>query len=135
MTAEGISAAVHSAQIAAANIFQYLDGKRASLERYTQELEQHVLPDVEVARRLHDVFYLWPDAFVAVERIAPILWRAMVDLFCGDATYVDLSRRLGPLWPTIKLVSYLTHTFPPLRRPDQQPLPAAEAKAGERPSA
>ena len=131
LTAEGISAAVHSAQIAAASIFHYLNGKTASLEWYTQEIEQHVLPDIEVARRLHDVFYLWPGAFVAVERIAPILWRAMVDLFRGDATYVDLSHRLGPAWPMVKLVSHLIRTFPPLRRLAQQPLPAIEVKAGK----
>ena len=115
LTAEGISAAVHSAQIAAASIGQYLDGKTAGLEQHGQALEQHILTDTEVARRLHDVFYLWPGAFVAIERVAPILWRAMVDLFRGDATYVDLARRLGPAWPLVKLVS-LIRTFPPQRR-------------------
>ena len=85
LTAEGIFAAVHSAQIAAVNIFQYLNGQTVSLEGYTQELEQHILSDIDVARRLHDVFYLWPGAFVAFERITPILWSAMVDLFRGDA--------------------------------------------------
>lgn len=117
LTAEGISAAAHSAQIAAASIFQYLNGKAVGLERYMQEIEQRILPDIDVARQLHDVFYLWPGVFVAVERVTPILWRAMVDLFHGDATYVSLARRLGPAWPMVKLVSHLIHTFPPLRRP------------------
>jgi geranylgeranyl reductase family protein len=107
LTAEGIFAAVHSAQIAAVNIFQYLNGQTVSLEGYTQELEQHILSDIDVARRLHDVFYLWPGAFVAFERITPILWSAMVDLFRGDATYVSISRGLGPVWPMVKLGSRL----------------------------
>ena len=68
LTAEGISAAVHSAQIAATNIVQYLNGKTTCLERYTQELEQHVLEDglrgtgqqdLSAARKLfrHDGLY------------------------------------------------------------------------------
>ena len=116
LTGEGISAAVSSAQFAAASIFQYLDGKSTCLEGYARELEQHVLPNIDVARRLHDVFYLWPGAFVAIERIAPVLWLAMVELFGGEATYVDISRRLGPVWPMIKLVSHLINGLPPLRR-------------------
>ena len=112
LTAEGISAAVQSAQIAAASIVRYLDGENPGLEQYTQALEQSILPGIEVARRLHDVFYLWPGAFVAIEKAAPVLWRAMEGVFRGNASYGDFSRRrLRPVWPMLKFVSHLIRTL------------------------
>ncbi len=113
LTAEGIVSAVQSSQIAANHIARYLDDETVTLEPYMKELDGGVLRDVDVAGRLHDVFYLRPGAFVAIERKFPVLWQAMVDLFCGDATYVSLSRKLGPVWPLLKLISHMRRaTFP-----------------------
>ncbi|MDE0204971.1 MAG: hypothetical protein OXP66_02930, partial [Candidatus Tectomicrobia bacterium] len=125
LTAEGISSAVHSAQIAAAAIVQFLEGKTAGLRQYRQEIERHILPDIAVAKQLRDVFHLWPGAFVAMERTTPVLWSAMLDLFRGDASYVDLARRLGPAWPAVRLLCRLVRTFEPMRNQAKQP-PAAQ---------
>ena len=122
---------MQSAQIAAASIVQYLDDEKAGLEPYTQALEQAVLPDIEVARRLHDAFYLCPSAFIAIEKVAPVLSRAMKDFSRGRATYMDFSRGLRPVWPMLKFVSHLRRTLSSSPRLFQKP-PCPQGKASLR---
>lgn len=110
LTAEGIFGAVQSAQIAAASIVRYLGDEKSGLQHYTQALEQIILPDMEVARCLHGLFYRWPSVFIGIEKVTPVLWRAMVGLFRGNASYGDFCRRLPPVWPMLRLVSHLKRT-------------------------
>ena len=116
LTAEGIFAAVRSAQLAAGRIAGHLADGSIGLEGYADDLEEEILSDIRVAARFHDLFYLWPGLGYRIEKSAPVLWRAMVELFRGDATYVSLRRRLGPLRPALRLASHLVRTAPPLRR-------------------
>ena len=122
LTAEGIFAAVRSAQLAAGRIADYLAGARNSLAAYHEDLEDGILSDIRAAGTFHDLFYLWPSMFYRIERSSPVLWREMVKLFRGDATYVNISRALGPLWPALRLSSHLIRTVPPLRRFAMRPL-------------
>ena len=116
LTAEGIFAAVRSAQLAAGRIAGHLADGSVGLEGYAGDLEDDILSDIRVAGRFHDLFYLWPGLGYRIEKSAPVLWSAMVELFRGDATYVSLRRRLGPLRPALRLASHLVRTAPPLRR-------------------
>lgn len=116
LTAEGIFAAVRSAQLAAGRIADHLADGDIGLDGYAEDLEEVILSDIRVAGRFHDLFYLWPRLGYRIERSSPVLWRAMVELFRGDATYLSLLRRLGPLRPAVRLVSHLVRTVPPLWR-------------------
>ncbi len=109
LTGEGIFAAVYSAQIAAVSIASHLNNN-TSLEAYQQNLERDILSDITAAKTLHDLFYRWPGIFYRIERSKPLLWRAMLTYFCGDATYVDLSQKLGHLWPVMRTTSRLMRT-------------------------
>ena len=116
LTAEGIFAAVRSAQLAAERIADHLADGSVGLEGYAGDLEEDILSDIRVAARFHDLFYLWPGLGYRIEKSSPILWCAMVELFRGDATYVSLRRRLGPLRPALRLASHLVRAVSPLRR-------------------
>ena len=116
LTAEGIFAAVRSAQLAAGRIADHLADGNIGLDGYADDLEEAILSDIRVAARFHDLFYLWPGLGYRIEKSSPVLWRAMVELFRGDATYVGLLRRFGPLRPALRLASHLVRTVPPLRR-------------------
>ena len=117
LTAEGIFAAVRSAQLAAGRIADHLEDGGIGLEGYAEDLEEDILSDIRVAARFHDLFYLWPSLGYRIEKSSPILWCAMVELFRGDATYAGLLRRLGPLGPALRLASHLVRAAPWLRRP------------------
>ena len=116
LTAEGIFAAVRSAQLAAGRIADHLADGDIGLDGYAEDLEEAILSDIRVAGRFHDLFYLWPRLGYRIEKSSPVLWGAMVELFHGDATYLSLLRRLGPLRPALRLASHLVRTVPGLRR-------------------
>lgn len=116
LTGEGILAAVRSAQLAAAAIADYLAGENPGLEAYAKDVEEEILADIRAARTFHGCFYAWPGMFYRIEKSSPILWRAMQNVLRGDATYVDLSRRRGPLWPAVRVASSLMRTVQLLRR-------------------
>ncbi len=110
LTGEGIFAAVYSAQIAPAGIARHLNNN-TSLGAYQQNLEKDIFSDIRAAKILHDLFYRWPGIFHRIERSKPLLWHAMLTYFCGDATYVDLSHKLGHLWPVMRTASRLMRTI------------------------
>jgi len=115
-TGEGIHAALWSGRAAAARLEAYLDGRAPNLDGYRSDVEDGLWPELRASRQIHDVFHLWPELWVGIERRTPILWRALTSLLRGEMTYLSVSRKLGPVWPAVEFVSDLVRVLPPLRR-------------------
>ena len=116
MTAEGIHAAIWSGRAAAGELGLYLNDEVHSLDGYRESVERKLIPELNVARRFHDVFHLWPGLFVAVERRTSLLWQAIDLLIRGDQTYLTVKHQLGLVWPMVEFLSDLIRVTPPLRR-------------------
>ena len=115
-TGEGIYAGIVSGRAAARNIHGYLNGEVDDLSGYQAEIADTLLAELSVSRQFHDVFHLWPGAFMGLERRTKILWGAVALMLRGERTYLDVKRKLGSLWFVVELVSDLIRVFPPLRR-------------------
>jgi len=104
LTAEGIWAAAHSAQIAASKIIQFLSGEITDLaESYTSALQQTILREIAIARQFRRVFYPAPGAYFAAEVVFPYLWNTLTDTFRGDSDYVEIFRKIRLVWPVVQL--------------------------------
>ena len=116
LTGEGIYGALWTGKAAAANIRDYLDGKTCGLDGYREQVERQLLPDLNVSRRLHDIFHMWPSLFLGIERGTSTLWPAIERLLQGESHYLAVARDLGRIWPLLELISDFIRTNPPLHR-------------------
>ena len=120
-TAEGIYGAVWTGKAAATSVEDYLAGNTPGLDGYREQVERQLLPELTVARQLHDIFHFFPSLFVGIERRTSILWPALERMLQGKSTYVTLARDLGRVWPLLQLLSDSIRVFPPLRRISRLP--------------
>ena len=116
LTGEGIYAAFRSGAAAARHIEAYVAGDAPDVEAYRQEIENSLIAELRVSRQFHDIFHLWPEFFLGIERRTSILWKAMARLLRGELTYGTVSEKLGPFWPILEFVCDLVRVAPPLRR-------------------
>ena len=123
LTGEGIYGALWTGKVSAANIEDYLDGKTPDLDGYREQVERQLLPELNVSRRLHDLFHLWPRVFVGIERRKSILWPAIESLIKGESNYVDVAHDIGRFWPLLEFISDSIRIVPQLRRMSGMPDP------------
>ena len=116
LTGEGIYGALWTGKAAAANIRDYLDGKTCGLDGYREQVERQLLPDLNVSRRLHDIFHMWPSLFLGIERGTSTLWPAIERLLQGESHYLAVARDLGRIWPLVEILSDFIRTTPALHR-------------------
>lgn len=128
LTGEGIFAGFWSGRTAAEELAAYLGEETQDLEGYRLRVEQELIPELRVSRQFHDLFHLWPGLFVGIERRTSILWKALPHVLRGDKTYLNVARKLGPIWPVLEFVSDLIRVTPPLRRISGLREPAAPEK-------
>ena len=117
LTGEGIYGALWTGKAAAANIRDYLDGKTCGLDGYREQVERQLLPDLNVSRRLHDIFHMWPSLFLGIERGTSTLWPAIERLLQGESHYLAVARDLGRIWPLFGAHLRL-HPYEPTFAPD-----------------
>jgi len=95
LTGEGIHAAISSGRTAARHLAAYLDGRATDLQGYAREMAADLLPDLQVASRLHATIDRAPGAFLASVRYVPRAWNLVCRILRGDQTYVGVVRRMG----------------------------------------
>lgn len=113
---EGIHSAIWSGRSAAQHLAAYVGGEARDLSGYRQEVQCGLVPELRVARQIHDVLYLWPGLFLAIGRRTSILHRAASRLVRGELTYVGASRKAGPVWPVVEILSSLIAVAPSFLR-------------------
>jgi geranylgeranyl reductase family protein len=90
-TGEGIFWAIRSGQIAARCI------ARGQMERYTEQLDAALMPDLVSARRWWRVYVSLPRACYSLPKRVPLFWHAVCKIVRGERRFRDIRRRLGPL--------------------------------------
>jgi geranylgeranyl reductase family protein len=116
LTGEGIYAAILSGQAAAKHLAAYLSGAAPSLAGYEDELRETLLRELDAGRTLHVLFHVTPRTYVRLQRRSPRVWRAVCKLLRGERSYLDVRRRLGPLWYVFGLAAAAAYLATPLRR-------------------
>jgi len=101
LSGEGIYAALASGTAIGPVIEDYLAGRVHSLSPYQAALEDSLLREVHTSTALMDIFHAYPAPFIWMMQHVGPFWRSSVDLIRGEATYMDLTERLGPLGPAL----------------------------------
>lgn len=97
-TGEGIYWAIRSGQIAARCI------ARGQQERYTQQLDNALMPDLLSARRWLGMYVNLPKACYLLPRQSAFFWGAVCRIVRGERRFRDIRRKLGPLGFVEKLL-------------------------------
>lgn len=118
LTGEGIYSAIWSGREAAKHLAAYLDGTASDLQGYRREVENNLLPELQVAFQLWSLFHLAPrlSAEILFRRLRGKLdrllgWTRFTRLIQGEDQYQDLRRDLRLLWFPIDLLLRLS-TYP-----------------------
>ena len=110
-TGDGISYAVHSAQIAADCLYSALQRNDFDHEEYTRQLSREILVELEYARKLQKFFAAFPYLVHNVLRNNDKVWAAFCKVLRGEDSYKTLRvKRVGPfefLWTPVDLYSSL----------------------------
>jgi len=101
LSGEGIYAALASGTAIGPVIEDYLAGRVTSLAGYQTALEGGLLEEVETSTALMDIFHAYPTPFIWMMQHVGPFWRSSVDLIRGEATYMSLAQRLGPVGPPL----------------------------------
>ena len=96
VTAEGITYAIRSGQLAARAIIEAKLQAGVTERMYQQLVEALIVPELRIARRLAKLLYFHPTARDALFAIAGRrLTEAMTRIVTGESKYVDVARVLG----------------------------------------
>ena len=102
-TEEGIAYAVQSGRLAARNVLRALGGDGA-LERYQQDVDREIMPELRAARLIGFMFYGMlrraPRPWMFASGHTPFLWDAFFAVQRGESTYEREAARV-PLLPAI----------------------------------
>jgi geranylgeranyl reductase family protein len=98
LSGEGIYNAIRSAKLAAPVISTQLrDPSSVDLHMYQKVVEDIMLPELRIARRLHRIFSWFPHgSYLALSR-SDRVWRGACGIANGRHNYGDIRKRLGPL--------------------------------------
>jgi geranylgeranyl reductase family protein len=95
LSGEGIPNAIKSAQLASPVIANQLTSPSIDLQEYQQAVEDEMLPELRIARRMH-MFFTWLPhvSFLALQK-SDHVWRGSCGIASGRHTYADIRKRLG----------------------------------------
>jgi flavin-dependent dehydrogenase len=82
-TYEGMYAAVWSGQIAAAHLAAFLTGQLPDLRSYEAQVRRELVPELDLAGRLADLFALIPTAYMGLAQHSATYWRLIGRLARG----------------------------------------------------
>jgi geranylgeranyl reductase family protein len=97
LSGEGIHMAFASGRLAAENAIRYLAGERTSMAGYERAVDAELQPELDVSRRLQELFHFAPPPYLALMRRSEKFWLFFCHLIRGELTYLDFVRMIGPL--------------------------------------
>ncbi|TMG02032.1 MAG: NAD(P)/FAD-dependent oxidoreductase [Chloroflexi bacterium] len=97
LSGEGIHMAFASGRLAADHTLRYLAGETASMAGYERAVDAEVQPELDISRRLQELFHFAPPPYLALMRRSEKFWLFFCHLIRGELTYLDFVRMIGPL--------------------------------------
>jgi geranylgeranyl reductase family protein len=97
LSGEGIHMAFASGRLAAANAMRYLAGETTSMAGYERSVDAELQPELDISRRLQELFHFAPPPYLALMRRSEKFWLFFCHLIRGELTYIDFVRMIGPL--------------------------------------
>jgi geranylgeranyl reductase family protein len=97
LSGEGIHMAFASGRLAAEHSLRYLAGEIQSMAAYEDAVDEQLQPELDISRRLQEVFHFAPPPYLAIMRRSEKFWLFFCHLIRGELTYLDFIRMIGPL--------------------------------------
>jgi len=97
LSGEGIHMAFASGRLAAEHAARYLAGETGSLVAYERAVDEQLQPELDISRRLQELFHFAPPPYLALMRRSEKFWLFFCHLIRGELTYLDFVRMIGPL--------------------------------------
>ena len=97
LSGEGIHMAFASGRLAAEHAMRYLSGESESMDGYERAVDAELQPELDISRRLQEVFHFAPPPYLALMRRSEKFWLFFCHLIRGELTYLDFVRMIGPL--------------------------------------
>jgi len=97
LSGEGIHMAFTSGRLAADHAMRCLAGETAGMQSYERAVDKELQPELDVSRRLQEVFHFAPPPYLALMRRNRKFWLFFCHLVRGELTYLDFVRMIGPL--------------------------------------
>jgi hypothetical protein len=86
-----------SGRLAAAEALRALSGETGGMGGYQAAVDAHLQPELDVSRRLQELFNFAPPPYLALMRRSQKFWLFFCHLIRGDLTYLDFVRMIGPV--------------------------------------
>jgi geranylgeranyl reductase family protein len=97
LSGEGIHMAFASGRLAADAALRVLAGEAGDMSVYQTDVDTQLQPELDVSRRLQELFNFAPPPYLAAMRRSRRFWHFFCHLIRGDLTYLDFTRSIGPL--------------------------------------
>ena len=97
LSGEGIHMAFASGRLAAEHAMRYLSGESESMDGYERAVDAVLQPELDISRRLQELFHFAPPPYLALMRRSERFWLFFCHLIRGELTYLDFVRIIGPL--------------------------------------
>jgi geranylgeranyl reductase family protein len=97
LSGEGIHMAFASGRLAAENAMRYFSGETTSMAAYERAVDAELQPELDISRRLQELFHFAPPPYLALMRRSEKFWLFFCHLIRGELTYLDFVRMIGPL--------------------------------------
>jgi geranylgeranyl reductase family protein len=97
LSGEGIHMALASGRLAAEAALSYLAGESASMAPYQRAVDAQLQPELNISRKLQELFNFAPPPYLALMRRSEKFWLFFCHLIRGELTYLDFVRMIGPL--------------------------------------
>jgi geranylgeranyl reductase family protein len=101
LSGEGIHMAFASGRLAAEEALLVLAGERCDMSGYQVAVDSQLQTELDVSRRLQELFNFAPPPYLAVMRRSQKFWLFFCHLIRGELTYLDFTRMIGPMRPAV----------------------------------
>lgn len=97
LSGEGIHMAFASGALAAEGAMRVLSGEAEDMTGYQTAVDRGLQPELDVSRKLQELFNFAPPPYVAMMRRSRKFWHFFCLLIRGELTYLDFVRMIGPM--------------------------------------
>ena len=105
LSGEGIHMAFASGRLAAEQAMRCLSGEAETMRGYQRAVDRQLQPELDVSRRLQELFHIAPPPYLALMRRSEKFWLLFCRLLRGELTYLDFMRIIGPLRIAVDLLA------------------------------
>ena len=96
LSGEGIHMAFASGRLAADEALRVLSGDASDMRGYQAAVDRELQPELDVSRRLQELFNFAPPPYLAIMRRSTKFWHFFCALIRGELTYLDFTQMIGP---------------------------------------